>query len=316
MEVFFKEPGLDGRAHKLAGSLRTSVSASIESISIADIYITDYTGIDEKTAEGIFSDPVAQNVSFSRPAAEIMPAGWQYLVEISYKTGVTNPTAITARTAIEAAVGEKLKRETVVQTAQQLIISCPPMSDDEMKSLKKHLYNPLIEQAVIISAEEWRNGKRFPEIYPSKVSESIIDIEKFDISGLSDNELAEFSRKRLLALTLDEMEAVKSYYARPDIREARKKAGLGEEATDVEIEMIAQTWSEHCKHKILNAAVEYKDLDTGTTEKINSLFKEYVRDTTDEVSKTKDYLRSVFHDNSGVIVFDDENLVCFKVETT
>ena len=315
MEVFFKDPGLDGRSNKLVESLRTSVSASIENISIADIYITDYTGIDEKTAEEIFSDPVAQSVSFSEPAADEIKDGWQYLFEISYKTGVTNPTAITARTAIEAAVNSRLPRETVVQTAQQLIISCAPLNDKEMANLKKHLYNPLIQQAVMISADEWKSGKRFPEIYPAKIAESSIEIENFDITGLSDSELVAFSRERLLALTLTEMEAVKAYYERSDVKEARKKAGLSSEATDVEIEMIAQTWSEHCKHKILNAAVEYTNLDEGTTEKIKSLFKEYIRDTTEEISQTKDYLRSVFHDNSGVIVFDDDNLICFKVET-
>ena len=315
MEVFFKDPGLDGRSHKLVDSLRTSVSASIESISIADIYLTDFEGLSKADAEGIFSDPVAQRVCFDKPGVEETGNPWRYLFEISYKTGVTNPTAITARTAIGAAVGKPLERTTVVQTARQLIINSAPLSDSKMESLKKSLYNPLIEQAVIISAEEWAEGKRFPAIYPSKVAESNIDIEHFDVSAMNDEELLRFSKERLLALTLSEMTAVKEYFSREDIAEPRKKAGLGSEATDVELEMIAQTWSEHCKHKILNAEVEYSDLDNGTTEKIGSLFKEYIRDTTDEISQEKDYLRSVFHDNSGVIVFDDENLVCFKVET-
>ena len=315
MEVFFKDPGLDGRSHKLVESLRTSVSASIESISIADIYLTDFEDLDRDTAEGIFSDPVAQSVCINSPAVEQLAGGWQYLFEISYKTGVTNPTAITAATAIGAAIGRPLERKTIVQTARQLIIHSAPLSGTEMESLKKSLYNPLIEQAVIINADEWAGGKRFPELYPAKVAESSIEIERFDVSVMDDRELLKFSKERLLALTLSEMTAVKEYYSSPVVAEARKKAGLGAEATDVELEMIAQTWSEHCKHKILNAEVEYSDLETGETEKIGSLFKEYIRDTTEEVSKKKDYLRSVFHDNSGVIVFDDENLVCFKVET-
>ncbi|MDC7226092.1 MAG: AIR synthase-related protein [Spirochaetales bacterium] len=315
MEVFFKDPGLDGRSHKLVESLRTSVSASIENISIADIYITDFEDLDRDTAEGIFSDPVAQNVCFNEAAADRLIGTWRYLFEISYKTGVTNPTAITARTAIGAAVGKPLERRTIVQTARQLMIQCSELSETEMEKLKKHLYNPLIEQAVIISDSEWSGGKKFPEIYPAKVAESSIEIEKFDVTSMKDDELLKFSKDRLLALTLPEMSAVKEYYKRPDVVEARKKAGLGAAASDVEIEMIAQTWSEHCKHKILNAAVEYTDLDAGTSENIKSLFKEYIRDTTDDISKKKDYLRSVFHDNSGVIVFDDENLVCFKVET-
>ena len=315
MEVFFKDPGLDGRSHKLVESLRTSVSASIKNISIADIYITDFEGIDKTVAESIFSDPVAQQVCFNEAVAEQQTDSWRYLYEISYKTGVTNPRAITARTAIGTAVGKILERKTVVQTARQLMIQCAQLSDTEMNKLKKHLYNPLIEQAVIISADEWAGGIRFPAVYPSKVAESSIEIDNFDLPSMSDGMLLKFSKDRLLALTLNEMTAVKAYYARPEVIKSRKKAGLGADATDVELEMIAQTWSEHCKHKILNAAVEYNDLDAGTTENIKSLFKEYIRDTTEEISTTKDYLRSVFHDNSGVIVFDDDHLVCFKVET-
>ncbi len=315
IEVFFKHPELDSRCQNLVKSLRAQVSASIENIFIVDIYITDYKGLDNTAAEEVFSDPVAQSVTFNHPAAELQKGGWSYLFEISYKAGVTDPTAITARTAIESAAGKNLPRSTIVQTARQLMINCGTLSSTEMEKLNNHLYNPLIERAVIISEEEWNEGKRFPDIYPSKVAESSIEIKTFDITAMKGEELTDFSRQRLLALTLEEMEAVKSYYSRRDVIESRKKAGLQAEATDTEIEMIAQTWSEHCKHKILNAAVEYRDLDTGKTEEIKSLFKEYIRDTTDLVSKEKDYLRSVFHDNSGVIVFDDQHLVCFKVET-
>jgi len=315
-EIFFKDPGLDGRAHRLSTSLRTSVSASIESITIADIYITDFPDIGKAEAGGIFSDPVAQDILVNESAASLeQNRGWRYLIEISYKTGVTNPTAITARSAIASACGRKVPRETIVQTAKQLMIHCGELQPKEMEELKKHLYNPLIEQAVIINADEWMNGQRFPDIYPSKIAESSVDIETFDISAMTDEELVDFSRTRLLALTLEEMTALKNYFSREDIIENRKKAGLSAKATDVEIEMLAQTWSEHCKHKILNARVEYTDHESGKTENINSLFKEYIRDTTEEISTYKNYLRSVFHDNSGVIVFDDDNLICFKVET-
>ncbi|MDC7125216.1 MAG: hypothetical protein PQJ46_06605, partial [Spirochaetales bacterium] len=105
IEIYFKDPGLDGRALKLADALRTSVSASIESIAIADIYLTDYSNLDETTALEIFSDPVAQSACFNEALAAKTPDNWQYLFEISYKTGVANPTAITAKTAIEAACG-------------------------------------------------------------------------------------------------------------------------------------------------------------------------------------------------------------------
>ena len=121
-----------------------------------------------------------------------------------------------------------------------------------------------------------------------------------------------FSRKTL-ALDLNEMRTVRDYYADEKTARKRESLGLSSRATDVEIEMLAQTWSEHCKHKILNSNVLYEE--HGKSEYISSPFKTYIKNTTEEVGEKKDYLCSVFHDNSGVIRFDEDNLVCFKVET-
>ena len=90
-------------------------------------------------------------------------------------------------------------------------------------------------------------------------------------------------------------------------------AGRGGPVTDVELEMIAQTWSEHCKHKIFNATIRHRE--GGREETIRSLFKTYIRATTERLAGRRRFLRSVFHDNSGVVAFDRRALVCFKVET-
>ena len=62
--------------------------------------------------------------------------------------------------------------------------------------------------------------------------------------------------------------------------------------------MIAQTWSEHCKHKIFNATIRYSE--AGREETIHSLFRTCIRATTESIAKRRRFLRSVFHDNSGV----------------
>jgi phosphoribosylformylglycinamidine synthase len=141
-----------------------------------------------------------------------------------------------------------------------------------------------------------------------------------DLAGLSEKELQELSRGRLLALSREEMRAVQAYFSRPEVIQARAGRGLAAAATDVELEMIAQTWSEHCKHKIFNARIHYSEgggADGGREEVIDSLFRTYIRATTEAVARRlpRGFLRSVFHDNSGVIAFDRSTLVCFKVET-
>ena len=96
---------------------------------------------------------------------------------------------------------------------------------------------------------------------------------------------------------------------------ARARAlGLPEQPTDVELECIAQTWSEHCKHKIFAGRVHYVD-EHGQEEWIDSLFKTYIRRATDKIGKEIDWLVSVFSDNAGIIRFNDRYNIAYKVET-
>ncbi len=82
---------------------------------------------------------------------------------------------------------------------------------------------------------------------------------------------------------------------------------LGREPTDCELETLAQTWSEHCSHKTLRGRISFR----GAT--IDNLLKQTIFKATDDLGC--DWLVSVFSDNAGVVRFDDENDVCFKVET-
>jgi phosphoribosylformylglycinamidine (FGAM) synthase-like enzyme len=138
-------------------------------------------------------------------------------------------------------------------------------------------------------------------------------VESVELEGLDDDALAALSRRRLLALSVEEMRAIRDYYRAAGVRRRREERGLGAKATDVELEMLAQTWSEHCKHKIFNALIRYRE---GATERVvDSVFDTYVRGTTEAITEKRDFLVSVFHDNSGVVRFDDDTLVCLKVET-
>lgn len=121
-----------------------------------------------------------------------------------------------------------------------------------------------------------------------------------DILGKSAEELAETSRKMLLSLNEEEMKAIQAHYEK-----------LGRNPTDVELEAIAQTWSEHCKHKIFNGIIDYEE--NGRKETIDSLFNSYIRKATDEIKRND--LVSVFKDNAGIVSFDKNHDIAFKAET-
>jgi phosphoribosylformylglycinamidine synthase len=108
--------------------------------------------------------------------------------------------------------------------------------------------------------------------------------------------LGAISSEGCLALDAVEMQAVAAHFR-----------AEGREPTDVELETIAQTWSEHCKHKTLTGLVEYEG------EVIDSLLKSTIARATRELDR--DFCRSVFVDNAGVVDFDGTHLLTFKVET-
>jgi len=134
-------------------------------------------------------------------------------------------------------------------------------------------------------------------------------VKTIDIINTDDSTLIKISRDNLLALNLDEMKTIQDYY---------KKQGRN--PTDIELETIAQTWSEHCKHKTLTGTINLRcnihtgQSVTGYTEKAyNNLLKETIFRVTKELDKK--WCISVFEDNAGIIDFDKDWAVAFKVET-
>lgn len=125
-----------------------------------------------------------------------------------------------------------------------------------------------------------------------------------EILNLTDKQLVELSKKNVLSLSLEEMKVVQNYFKK-----------LKRNPTDVELESIAQTWSEHCKHKTLTGIIEYTEEKGGKKKKTvyNNLLKETIFKATVELNKK--WCLSVFKDNAGIIEFDSKNGVAYKVET-
>ena len=128
-----------------------------------------------------------------------------------------------------------------------------------------------------------------------------MDVKHIPIQDVDDPELMRISREGLLSLNLAEMKAIQAYFVQQ-----------GREPTDVEIETIAQTWSEHCVHKTFKSRIEYTE-NGGSIEIIDGLFNSFIRRATEVIDK--EWCVSVFVDNAGIIEFDDNYNITFKVET-
>ena len=71
---------------------------------------------------------------------------------------------------------------------------------------------------------------------------------RIPIRDLDDAALEQLSRTGQLYLSLTEMQTIQQYYRQ-----------LDRDPTDVELETLAQTWSEHCSHKTLAGRIAYRD---------------------------------------------------------
>ncbi len=178
-------------------------------------------------------------------------------------------------------------------TGQQFLLTFDAAVDESAlanKLAKQLLANPVIQH--------WTLGDITPS-FPQE-TESSGAIEIIPIRNLTDAELLAVSKERRAALDLAEMQAIQNYFN----QEQR-------DATDVEFETIAQTWSEHCFHKTFKAKVDVESIDGNY--QIDSLIKTYLKSATDKINVP--WVISAFVDNAGIIDFDDEFEISFKAET-
>jgi len=123
------------------------------------------------------------------------------------------------------------------------------------------------------------------------------ELYEVNILDADDEELLRISEELGLSLNLQEMKKIKEYF--------EKK---GRNPTDIELQTLGQTWSEHCFHKTFKGTIK-----TSEGEVINSLFKTYIAKAAEELKKP--WCISIFEDNAGIIHFEDDIAVAVKVET-
>ena len=188
-------------------------------------------------------------------------------------------------------------------------------SECDVNWLAATLHNNLIERALVSGRSECQSNA-WPELhFPTPPEQVFIAPQAVDLE-VEDARLEAISNDGLLALNLNEMHAIQAHYRQEAVRAQRTTMGISPHApTDVELECLAQTWSEHCKHKIFASRIHHVDHETGEDSIIDSLFKTHIMKPTHDMQEDVDWLLSVFHDNSGVIAWDDTWSVCMKAET-
>jgi len=320
--VFRIEVGLRGELPDPHGEkIRRQIEADfgvpgITGIRVLRVYLLDIAACDGAKAEHfmteVLTDPVTEVSHGGEDLTETFPFDW--LIEVAFLPGVTDNEGRTARWAFDALFPGVLRPEEAIYSGRKYLLSGTLAQKDAERIAAGLLYNKLIQRCRILSRPAWEKGERMGAAV-SLVTETTRTEVRLIPLEMEDEDLDRLSKERVLALSREEMKAIQAYYRRPRTKASRREKGFPEEPTDCELEIFAQTWSEHCKHKIFNAEIFYTDAVANTAEKIDSLFKSYIKRTTAELMPHKPWVRSVFDDNAGVIEVDGGTLFAMKVET-
>jgi len=247
----------------------------------------------ERLATVLFADPVTEAplVAELGAARLVEPLdGLPTVVHVLPKAGVTDPAGLTAQAAA-AALGHRV----VVRSLRKYWL--PPLDAAAVQRLaEKLLANDAIQDVVVgpLVLTTLSGGRTWTFAQ-----------ETIPLDGLDDPALEKLSRDRCLALSVRELHAVRDHFHT-----------LGRPPFEIELETIAQTWSEHCCHKTLTSGVDH--VGPAGAARYDNLLKETVFAATQTIRHTlgpRDWCVSVFKDNSGVVRFDGDHDICVKVET-
>jgi len=315
IEVALREAVTDTQGNKTAHKIQNELGLHVDQVRIIKVFTVDGLS-DDQIAQaieaGALHDPVLHTAHI-KPAAY----GFDWIIEVGFRPGVTDNEGRTAKETLRTVLGDR-KANIAVYTSTQYLISATLTKAQVEHIAKDLLANELIQRFQIASKDEWTAKPGFPAKTAKVTGAASSTIETVDLSVLDDAGLMKLSRDGVLALNLEEMCCIRDYYARPDVIAHRKSKGLPAAPTDAELECLAQTWSEHCKHKIFSSQIKYENKENGTSATLNSLYKTFIQGSTKMLRERMgkdDFCLSVFKDNAGVIKFSDDMNVCIKVET-
>ena len=246
-----------------------------------------------RLCSALLADPVTESATWRAGASapDELPSD-HHAVEVALRPGVTD---VTARELERGLQELGLPACQAVTGLRYELVGA--LDDDELRWLARQL---LCNETV----EHFSLGEITPHFGHAATASARVDA--IPVGLLGDAELVALSRQRLLSLDLAEMKAIQAFYLQQ-----------GRDPTDVELETLAQTWSEHCVHKTFKAQIDFTWLDAAGNvrrrETIDGLLRQYIRAATEAIHPP--WLRSAFVDNAGIIEFDSDFDLAFKVET-
>lgn len=293
----------DYEGQRVLASAKSQGIVGLTSVKAARTFLIqgDLTENDaRRAAEQLLVDPVTEQFAVHQlpvSPSEASGINGQVLLNVLLHPGVTDSVA---ENAIQALNRLKLS-VTNAATCRRYWIQGDLTAAQWNQLQKKVLANDAIEYVV-------RGPLQIKDL--SVGSEYKFRLTTVAIRDMDDEALMVLSKKGQLYLSIAEMKTVQAHYR-----------SLQRDPTDIELETVAQTWSEHCSHKTLGGRIHYVETSGGKVVRdihFNSMLKETIFAATVQIRQQlgkDDWCISVFKDNAGIVKFDDRQNVCIKVET-
>jgi phosphoribosylformylglycinamidine synthase II len=285
----------DGRAKSIENIM--SSKGKPVSVRVADIYTSENDTLNSDVFTSSVCNPVTQKLND-------LPNDFDWALEIGFLPGVTDNVGGTASEFLELA-GATNDNDCF---SSRLYLIKGDISRDDVEALSHTLSNSLIQRAQIKSVDEFKTDNGMDVVIPrvqltndGHVADDVdLNVSDDDLNVIGSQGIVnqDGTRRGPLGMSLPYMKAVQEHFK-----------SIGRNPTDIELETLAQTWSEHCKHTIFASPID---------EVTDGLYKHYIKRATKEIREARgedDICVSVFSDNAGGIIFDDEYLIADKVET-
>ena len=293
VEVKPRDGVLDAQGHSVGHDI-ADLGFDVSQVQGVSVYLLEGDISREEVkriSDELLVDPVVEQYSFDLKLP--LQSASHHVVEIAYNPGVMDPVEAST---IKGIRDLGITGITAVRTAKQYHLYGKITLKQLEAITSRVLMNKLIQHMV-------REPSHVPTSLAVASGQKIkFDVLIVDLLSANNKNLAEISRRGQLYLNLDEMKAIQAYFKKQN-----------RNPTDVELETIAQTWSEHCGHKTFRGLIRYREGRNAKPRIIRSLFKTTIAAATLKLNKK--WCVSVFHDNAGIINFDKDYNVCFKVET-
>ncbi len=286
----------DGRAKKIENTLKTmGVKAYVRTV---DVYSSQSVDAEKIEFPQSLTNPITQKINQT-------PIDFNWALEIGFLPGVTDNIGNSVSEILTLIADNDSDHKCY---SSQLFLIKANINHNQVVKLSEIISNKLIQRISIKNIEEYKRDGGMDVIIPKVILNNVTtaaDQVDINITDTALEDLSKYgignsdgSKRGPLGLPLPYLKAIQAYF--------KKEGRL---PTDIEIETLAQTWSEHCKHTIFASPID---------EITDGLYKHYIKRATKEIRASRgkdDICVSVFSDNAGAIIFDDNYLITDKVET-